>query len=107
VTQMGNTPEAALLRDIDDLLARGLRTQIEPIPETDREWDEILVELRAVDVGDVKQKLVIGGFLNHPVGEDQHCCMNCMYFLTHRKWCDLPELSLPVKAGWWCRLWRI
>jgi hypothetical protein len=30
-----------------------------------------------------------------------------MYFLVHRKWCDLPELSVPVEAEWWCRLWRI
>jgi hypothetical protein len=102
-------PEAALLRTIEELLAGGLETRTEPIPATDREWDEILIELRQVVEGteQLKLKLVIGGFLNHPVGEDQQCCMNCMYFLTHRKWCDLPELSLPVKAGWWCRLWRI
>lgn len=33
--------------------------------------------------------------------------LTCMYFLVHRKWCDLPELSVPVEPEWWCRLWRI
>ena len=98
---------AALLRTLEDLLTHGLETRTAPIPEDDRAFEEILVELRQVDAADTQRKLVIAGFVNHPIGDDQQCCMNCMYFLTNRKWCDLPELSLPVKAGWWCRLWRI
>jgi hypothetical protein len=55
---------------------------------------------------DLKNKLIIGGFLNHPYGAEQDRCMECMYYLVHRKWCDLPELAVPVEAEWWCRLWR-
>jgi hypothetical protein len=32
--------------------------------------------------------------------------MECMYFVVHRKWCELPELAWPVEPEWWCRLWR-
>ena len=56
---------------------------------------------------DLKAKLVIAGFTNYPYGEDRMRCQECMYYLVHRRWCDLPELALPVKADWWCRLWRI
>jgi hypothetical protein len=34
-------------------------------------------------------------------------CQECMYYLVHRKWCDLPELFVPVEPDWYCRLWRI
>lgn len=30
-----------------------------------------------------------------------------MYYQVHRKWCNLPELAVPVKPDWWCRLRRI
>ncbi len=49
---------------------------------------------------------MIGGFTDHPYGEDQMRCLECMYYLVHRKWCDLPELAVPVEPDWWCRLWR-
>ncbi len=32
---------------IAEMLADGLKTQVEPFPETEKEFDEILVELRA------------------------------------------------------------
>jgi hypothetical protein len=50
---------------------------------------------------------VVGGFTNHPYGPEQQRCMECMYYLVHHKWCDLPELAVPVEPEWWCRLWRI
>ncbi len=31
----------------------------------------------------------------------------CIYYLPHRKWCDLPELPVPVEPQWWCRLWKL
>jgi hypothetical protein len=34
-------------------------------------------------------------------------CLECMYYLINRKWCDLPELSVPAKPDWYCKLWRI
>jgi hypothetical protein len=98
-----------VLKKIADLLKAGLETEVEPFPETDKEFAEILTRLRQIQPGDhsLEQKLVIGGFLDRPYGPDQQRCMECMYFLVHRKWCDLPELSVPVEADLWCRLWRI
>jgi hypothetical protein len=34
-------------------------------------------------------------------------CETCIYFQVHRRYCDLPEIDLPVEAHWSCRLWRI
>jgi hypothetical protein len=95
------------LKEIADILATGLKTQVEPFPETDKEVAEILVKLRQLDPGDLQSKLVISGFVDHPYGPDQLRCMECMYFLVQRRWCDLPELAVPVEPDWWCRLWRI
>ena len=103
----GRDKEAALLRLIGEKLEGGLKTQIEPFPETTQVFNEILVQLRQLAPDDLEGKLVIGGFLNRPYGPDGQRCMECMYFLVHRKWCDLPELSVPVEPDWWCRLWRI
>src|ERR1700692_4199996 len=102
---MGDKPE--LLATIAAMMENGLQTQVEPFPETEKEFANILTELRTLDPNDLKGKLVIGGFINHPYGPDKLRCMECMYFLVHRKWCDLPELAVPVEPEWWCRLWRI
>jgi hypothetical protein len=96
-----------VLKAIADMLAAGLKTEVEPFPETDKEFGDILLKLRQLDPEDLKGKLVIGGFVDHPYGPDQQRCMECMYFLVHRKWCDLPELAVQVEPDWWCRLWRI
>jgi hypothetical protein len=103
----GNESGDSLLERIAAMLRSGLVTQTEPFPATEREFGDILTQLRHLDPGDLEQKLVIGGFVDHPYGPEQQRCMECMYFLVHRKWCDLPELSVPVEAEWWCRLWRI
>jgi hypothetical protein len=110
--EIGTKPMSAKGQDgvreeIAKLLASGLQTKTEPFPETDKEFSEILSELREVAPGDLETKLVIAGFLDHPFGEEQYRCLECMYYLVHRKWCDLPELALPVEPEWWCRLWRI
>jgi hypothetical protein len=72
-----------------------------------REFAGILDELRKLEKDDLTGKMVISGFVDHPYGPDKQRCMECMYYLVHREWCDLPELAVPVKADWWCRLWRI
>ena len=98
---------ARQLHTIATLLASGLETEVEPFPETDKEFADILTQLRQLDPSDLKSKLVVGGFLDHPYGPERQRCMECMYYLVHRQWCDLPELSVPVEPEWWCRLWRI
>ncbi len=95
------------LKVIAAMLAAGLKTEVEPFPETDKEFGDILIKLRQLDPNDLEGKLVIGGFVDHPYGPDKQRCMECMYYLVHRKWCDLPELAVPVEPEWWCRLWRI
>lgn len=97
----------ALLETIAEMLANGLETTTEPFPETDKEFADILAELRRLDADDLEGKLVISGFVDHPYGPDRQRCMECMYYLVHRRWCDLPELAVPVEPDWWCRLWRI
>ncbi|MGO4682400.1 hypothetical protein [Hyphomicrobium sp. 2TAF46] len=102
-----NGKDAAVLKTISDMMAAGLKTQTEPFPETEKEFGAILTELRHLEPEDLKSKLVISGFVNRPYGPEQQRCLECMYYLVHRKWCDLPELSVPVEPDWWCRLWRI
>jgi hypothetical protein len=102
-----NGKDEALLQVIADMMEGGLETQTEPFPETEKEFGQILTELRALNPEDLQAKLVISGFVNHPYGPEQQRCLECMYYLVHRQWCDLPELSVPVEPQWWCRLWRI
>ena len=96
-----------LLKRIGELLENGLKTETEPFPETEKECAGILTQLRELDPEDLEGKLVVGGFVYHPYGPEDQRCLECMYYLVHRRWCDLPELSVPVEPHWWCRLWRI
>ncbi len=99
--------EEKLRQKIARILESGLETQTEPFPETHVEFTKLLDELRALSPDDLEGKLVLGGFTHKPYGPDQMRCLECMYYLVHRKWCDLPELAVPVEPDWWCRLWRI
>ncbi|WP_049621189.1 hypothetical protein [Frateuria defendens] len=96
-------------REISRLLADGLATQTEPFPETEKEFAELLDALRGRKGGgpDLRAKLVLCGLIDKPYGEDRMRCQECLYYLVHRRWCDLPELAIPVDPDWWCRLWRI
>ena len=98
---------ATLLRMIEDHFQAGLETKVEPFPETDREFAKILDNLRGMSADQLRNKLIESGWLLKPHGEDQMRCQECMYYLVHRRWCDLPELNLPAEPDWWCRLWRI
>ena len=104
---MHKDEENQLRNRIEHLLGNGLRTETEPFPETEKEFTQLLAELRALPPEDLQTKLVKSGFTLQPFGPDRMRCQECMYYLVHRKWCDLPELSVPVEADWWCRLWRI
>ena len=97
----------ALLKEIARELRDGLKTETEPFPETEKEFAAILDRLRALAADDIRGRLVISGFVDRPYGPDQQRCQECIYYLVHRKWCDIPEISLPAEPDWWCRLWRI
>lgn len=111
IARYGVTPAEAshdmLLQIIEDMFADGLVTEVEPFPETDKEFSKLLDILRPLDANELRKKLIISGWLLEPYGPDKMRCQECMYFLVHKRWCDLPELNLPAKADWWCRLWRI
>lgn len=99
--------ENALRERIGKLLAGGLATTTAPFPEDNHQFAAILASLQHLDPTDLKAKLVLSGFTDHPYGEDKMRCQECIYYLVHRRWCDLPELAVPVEPDWWCRLWRI
>jgi len=98
-----------ILREkIHSLLLNGLKT--EAMPRADTQNDILAVIGRLREKGDdVTAKLAISGFTLTPVehGEIEQSCLTCMYYLVHRRFCELPELALPVEPEWSCRLWRI
>lgn len=109
VQSLERLQESVLRQVIADVLAGGLETRIDPFPDTDIQFKEIVDELQHLDAGDLTGRLVVGGFADHPIGEgeDRMRCQECIYYLPNRRWCDLPELPLPVEADWFCRLWKI
>jgi hypothetical protein len=94
---------------IGGLLASGLSTQMSPFPANQVEFQAIVDRLGALPEEDLIGRLDIGGFAPRPVQVDgiEQRCAECIYYLPHRKWCDLPELPVPVEPQWWCRLWKL
>ena len=72
IARYGVTPGEAshdtLLRMIEDMFADGLVTQVEPFPETDREFSRLLDVLRPLDADALREKLVVSGWLLEPYG---------------------------------------
>lgn len=98
------------LRDrIAARLADGLKTEIEPRCDAQDEVQAVTDRLKALGRDDVDGRLAIGGFTDHPIMHEdiEEACETCMYYLVHRRYCELPELDLPVEPQWSCRLWRI
>jgi hypothetical protein len=94
---------------VDGLLNYGVKSTMSPFPETQAEFLSIVKDLRQLHPNDLLGRLDIGGFANHAVGEgeDLQRCQECIYYLPNGRWCDLPELPIPVEAHWWCRLWKM
>lgn len=103
-----NSNDAMLREEIRSLLASGLETEVFPRADTHDEVQNIIARLRASD-GCITSRLVIGGFTDHTIehGGLEQPCETCMYYLVHRRYCELPELDCPVEPEWSCRLWRI
>jgi len=99
----------ALRQKISGLLSGGLETEAWPRAETSEMVNEIVGRLHTDAGDDLERKLVIGGFTDHPIEADEieQPCETCMYYLVHRRFCELPEFMLPVEPNWSCRLWRI
>ena len=100
--------DAVQRQEIKSLLESGLETEVFPRADSHEEVQAIVARLKASN-GDLKSKLVIGGFTLHTVehGGIEQPCETCMYYKVHRRFCELPELDCPVEPEWSCRLWRI
>ncbi|MBL4629549.1 MAG: hypothetical protein JKY00_16220 [Roseicyclus sp.] len=92
-----------------DLLASDLKTEVWPRAETGDDVNAIVNRLQNEAGDDLVKKLVIAGFTDHTIEIDdmEQPCETRMYFKIHAKFCDLPELMVPVEPEWSCRLWRI
>lgn len=95
-------------QEIERLLADGLQTEVYPRADSHDQVMGIIARLRAAG-DDLKAKLVIAGMTLETIehGGLEQPCESCMYYVVHRKYCELPELDVPVEPQWSCRLWRI
>ena len=94
--------ENELRADIARMLASGLKTQTEPVPQNGEEHGALLAALQELGHDHLQEKLVLAGLISHPHGADgaeQMRCRECMYYLLHRKWCDLPLLKKTFQQG--------
>ena len=82
---MRNGEEERLRHHIGEVLSQGLKTQTEPFPETQVEFAQLLSDLRKKDPDDLEGKLDLAGFTDKPYGPDEMRCLECMYYLVHRK----------------------
>lgn len=70
-------------------------------------------ELQALAPDDLLGKLVAGRFMLHPYAlpDDpdglERSCATCINYERHRRFCNLPELMLPVEPAWSCVVWRL
>lgn len=93
------------------LLEDGLKTEWQQRAYSSEAVNVIVADLHRLNAEDLTNKLRIAGFTLQAF-EDvdagiSQACKTCMYFETHRQFCALPELRLPVKPEWSCRLWRV
>lgn len=102
------TTDQQVLERIETLLQGGLKTEVFPRADSHEAVTAIIQRLRAVG-DDLPAKLAIAGFTLQPVEHDgiEQACETCMYYLVHRRYCELPELAVAVAPEWSCRLWRI
>ena len=103
----------ALRARIDGLLAGGLATESAARAYSSDEVCAVCQRLQGLAADDLQARLVVAGFTTEPYvapddedGIEQGCSL-CMYYERHRKFCDLPEVRLPVEPEWSCILWRI
>ena len=102
----------AELRDkLSDLL-QVLTTDWEQRAYSSQEVNAVVAELQQLPAPAYASKLKLAGFTSYPYfhPEDmelEQSCATCMYYVTHRQFCELPELMLPVLPKWSCKLWRI
>lgn len=100
--------DSGIREKIRHLLAGGLKTDAFSRADTHDQVQGLIARLRNAG-GDLSKKLAIGGFTLAPVEHEgiEQACETCMYYKVHRRYCELPELDVPVEPEWSCSLWRI
>jgi hypothetical protein len=100
--------DEALRQKVWKYLDVGLVTEVEPRADNLEAAQAILDRLHPLS-RDIIGKMTVAGFYEAPVdhGGIEQSCETCVYFQVHRRFCELPEIALPVEAHWSCRLWRI
>lgn len=112
---VATTGRNALRESLEDLMRSGLYTEWRQRAYSGADISSVLRELAALPPRDHAGRLRVAGFTPDPFRADEpgtdagieQSCHTCMYFSRHREFCTLPELKLPVRARWSCRLWRI
>ena len=104
--------DTALRERLGVLLGDGLQTEWRDRADSSDAVSRIVARLAEVERADHATLLRVAGFTPAPFqpadAEDiAQACETCMYYVVHRCFCDLPELRLPVRPEWSCRLWRI
>jgi hypothetical protein len=101
----GDAQRRAMVREF---LASGTATEVFPRGDTHEHVLGIIARLQAAG-DDLNARLTIAGLTLAPVEHEgiEQACETCMYYLLHRRYCELPELDVPVEPEWSCRLWRI
>jgi hypothetical protein len=104
-------PLDVLREQIAALLQGGVPTEWRQRAYTSDAVNVIVADLHRLQPDDIEGKLRLAGFMSQAYAaadEDiSQACETCMYFERHRQFCVLPELMLPVRPEWSCRLWRI
>lgn len=92
---------------VEAVVAALAEPEVFPRADDDAQFQAILDRVRAAP--DLAAKLAVAGFTLRPVehAEIEQACETCMYYLVRRRWCDLPDLDVPVEPDWSCRLWRM
>ena len=95
-------------KQAETLLKGDLKAEVFPRAYEQDQILDVIKRLKESD-GSLEQRLIIGGFTLYPIEDEdiEQACETCMYYLVHRRYCELPELDVPVEAEWSCRLWRI
>ena len=103
------TADDKLRNQLKEILEEGLEVELEPRAYEHEQILEVVSRLQKLDKNNYKSKMRITGFTLTPwgEGEDEQACDTCMYYKVHRKFCEIPELMLPVEPKWSCRIWRI
>lgn len=104
-------PDSKLRERIFTLLKGGLATEWRQRAYNSEAVNTIVADLHRVKEEDIAGKLRLAGFTLQAFEDAEEAisqaCATCMYYEVHRQFCALPELKLPVKPEWSCRLWRI